>query len=491
MDISTDGKLLITGHDDKSTRIWDIKCWKQLGSPLIGHNENGPNDWVTSVAFSRDGKYAASSSRSDIIIWNVNNAPKTCIFLKIEEDNISSIHFCPDGKYIIASIGNIVRAWDAQNGFQVKDYSGHTSFIRSVAISSDSNFFVSGSNDRTLRVWDFDNSSRSHSFKKWSVRKGISQKPSIEFSPDKLLIATTENTAIRLYNAETGDELITIASAHSDYITDIAFSIDGKSILSGANDGSVRLWELSNPHLFSTLEGHSEGITCVAFSMCGNYFASASKDGSIHIWDTKTRQLIGEHKCSRGVYALAFGPKNKIAIGTYSLIKGEGIYIYDLKTKVEKPLADDALFYGVESISYSPDGKYIIVSESLSNRVRILDANTGDEVLMKLFNDGFSNRVCSIAFNTYGTRFAAMTVLGELKIWDTATGQVLAEIQNEQSYCTDFAFNPEWSLVAIRSDYAISIWDISLDSLLNDTRKMFPPLSPEERAQFHVTSPIN
>ncbi|MCU0288019.1 MAG: hypothetical protein MUF15_16700 [Acidobacteria bacterium] len=72
---------------------------------------------------------------------------------------------------------------------------------------------------------------------------------------------------------------------HLSYVTSVAFSPDGKTLASGSDDNTIRLWDISSKKEAATLMGHSDKVTCVAFSPDGKTIASASDDHTIRLWD--------------------------------------------------------------------------------------------------------------------------------------------------------------------------------------------------------------
>ncbi|KAG6816427.1 hypothetical protein H0H93_008081 [Arthromyces matolae] len=122
---------------------------------------------------------------------------------------------------------------------------GHTDGVTSVAFSSDGSCIVSGSYDRSVRVWD----------------------------------------------TSTGQEL-EVLEGHTDGVTSVALSSDGSRIVSGSVDKSVRVWDASTGQELKVLEGHMHFVNSVAFTRDGNHIVSGSVDKSVRVWDTLTGQEL-------------------------------------------------------------------------------------------------------------------------------------------------------------------------------------------------------
>ncbi|KAG6816769.1 hypothetical protein H0H93_007778 [Arthromyces matolae] len=122
---------------------------------------------------------------------------------------------------------------------------GHTERVTSVAFSSDGSRIVSGSFDRSVRVWD----------------------------------------------ASTGQEL-KVMDGHTERVTSVAFSSDGSRIVSGSFDRSVRVWDASTGQELKVMDGHTERVTSVAFSSDGSRIVSGSCDQTPYIWDNAVQKYI-------------------------------------------------------------------------------------------------------------------------------------------------------------------------------------------------------
>jgi DNA-binding beta-propeller fold protein YncE len=132
---------------------------------------------------------------------------------------------------------------------------GHTDDVNSVAYSPDGAHIVSGSRDRTVRVWD------AQTGKELAVLKGHSNEVnSVAFSPDGAHIASGSfDKTVRVWDAQTGKELA-VLEGHSDWVSSVAFSPDGAHIVSASSDETVRVWDAQTGKELAVLEGHSSDV---------------------------------------------------------------------------------------------------------------------------------------------------------------------------------------------------------------------------------------
>ncbi|KAG8730385.1 hypothetical protein FRC10_002753 [Ceratobasidium sp. 414] len=152
------------------------------------------------------------------------------------------VAYSPDGQHIVSgSYDKTIRIWDAQTGQPLgQPLQGHTWFVTSVAYSPDGAYIASGSHDKTVRIWDAHTGQsicqplRGHT---WFIT-------SVAYSPDgAYIVSGSDDKTIRMWDARTGQAIGPPLHGHTESVSSVAYSPDGASVLSGSHDNTVRIWD--------------------------------------------------------------------------------------------------------------------------------------------------------------------------------------------------------------------------------------------------------
>lgn len=230
--ISPDGRRGLSGAADGQLLLWNIESGAVI-SRLLSFTST-----VHSVAFSPQGdRVLAGVDNKSPILWEVRETGQVTLVHRFESGPVYSLAFSPDGRQALSgSITGTVNLWDLDGKKKIRSLSGHPSIVRSLVYSD--SMVLSASEDGTLIQWNIGDGKVLRSF------SAPSSLLSLAIGPDgRTLLAGLASGGLALIDAENGETLYTF-TGHADKVSGVAF-LDNRTALSGSEDGSLRLWQLS------------------------------------------------------------------------------------------------------------------------------------------------------------------------------------------------------------------------------------------------------
>ncbi|MCP4156581.1 MAG: hypothetical protein GY757_53195 [bacterium] len=364
---SPDSKTLASGAEDQTIRLWDVKTEKTK-ILLTGHSGS-----VRSVSFSPDSKTLASGADDKTIrLWKLG---KEKSLLYGNTHFVNSVSFSPDKRTLASGLrDNSILLWDVDTRKKKKKLTGHREPIKCVSFSPDGKILASGSMDKRIFLWEVD---------KWERKKVLTAHTGyvscVSFSPDSNTLASGSfDRDVRLWNLITGEKKVLgqredqredqRTDQHTDPVHCVSFSLDGKTLASGAEDKTIRLWDGATGKKKIVLKGHTDSINSVAFSPDGKTLASGSSDHTIILWDVATgkkKNVLKEHTGS--IYSVIFSPDGKmLASGGKDTL----IYLRDVETGMVKAVLEGHMNF-VNSVTFLPESNVLLASGANDKTIRL------------------------------------------------------------------------------------------------------------------------
>jgi WD40 repeat protein/serine/threonine protein kinase len=302
---------VIAGKDGK-VRIWETVSRDNLGLQL----PHEKNSMVFGVAYRPDGKYVLTGSGWNkknewggaARLWEVATGRLAHIFP--HEGPVRAVAFGPRDMILTASHDGSACLWNATSGKKLRTVT-HAKWILAAAFSPDGETFLTGSLDQTAQVWLTDTGQPvGESLQHGGGVYCVAYHPT---NPNLVLTGGADRIA-RLWDVGAEKPIVKKRLQHDDAVWVVAFSHDGKMILTASTDKTAWLCETETENAPRRLVGHQGPINAAAFSPDGLSVITASSDETARLWDTssgkETHSLVHES----AVTAAAFSPNGELIL---------------------------------------------------------------------------------------------------------------------------------------------------------------------------------
>ncbi len=365
---ATDGQTIAAAWSTGIARTWNVEM-RRPASELLRLDH-----FATSLAFRpKRSQLIVGSERTDLVIWDIPSLETAAP--TINQREVEAVAYSRDGKFAATgSSRGSARIRDGKTGRSAGKILQHRGRVRSVVFRPDGAVVLTASNDGTARMWNTSSGDAHGELLNHRLAPGsTAEVTSAAFSPAGQIIATGTNTGmVRLWDGDSG-ELVSEFDRVDGSTRSICFSPRGDYFAAGFSfpESGLRLWDTASGKLLWK-GAHRETVRTVAFSPDGGLLISTSNDDTARFWDVRSGQPIGQEMVHRGeVFAAAFSPDGRLAVtGGYDAT----VRLWDVPSgrPVGEPMRHEGMVF---STAFSSDGTRLLTG-SADRTARLWDVAT-------------------------------------------------------------------------------------------------------------------
>jgi WD40 repeat protein len=461
---SPDGKLLVSVSEDHQVIVWDFARRMRLKT-LTEHT--GP---VTTIAFSPDGKWFVTGGQDHTtILWNAATLTKELIW-NDQHEPIVRTSFSPDSSLLIYATYNRWVVRETKSWTKVKDAADligpHGNYVylengRLIASSIGTVWDVASGEERIRsaawggnwialgpdgkRAVIIDPHGLLKTVDHLLTPQSLRVQPAhhdhgraVEYSPDGKLFATGSERVL-LWDAATATRIAPLE--YDSAVWSVAFSPDGRWLVSTHGDGSILIWDVANRELEANLRQHSGAVRAITFSPDGKRLATGGDDHSVILWDAESGQkqsVLTVHETRVG--AVAFSPD-----GTWFVTSDQNgsIIRHDSGRAEPRWKASGSLDYTSYCLAISPDGRFIASSFG------VYSADDGHTLFLD--QNGWHG-IYSVAFTRDGKRLVGASDSGHVIVLDTETWELVERQQWSNTPLVAISLSPDGNQIVTGGD---------------------------------------
>lgn len=480
LEYSPDGRWMAAAHSTTLT-VWDAVDGQEV-LRVTSPSSAGIVPQIRTIAFSPDGERLVTGTDSGIVqVWAVPTGKM--IAQMAHDDSVWSVAFGPDGSLVLSSDGGAAKVWRAASGRLVSTRESSSMLLST--FSRDGKLVASGY--VTMTVWDASTGTELLTIER-DHHLGLPVIRSIAFAPDGARVAWGEGAElfggytrygggpapavggdVFVVDVATGERLLHLK--HSDSVFSLAYSADGRYLLSASADGSAKVWDAATGAEVSRF-AHAASVLGAAFTMDDDWVLSVSSDGIAYLWEARTGKEILRMATGANVRASGFAVSQaaqQVAIG----YEDRSLAVWDTAGGV---VFGPQHARPISQLLYDPSGAWLATA-SWDQSACTWDASSGRRIACV----SHPAEITALAVSPDGSLLVSGSRDGSVRLWDPRTGSDKGSIPIQAGTISDLAFSADGSRLAVGAglpssggwhlwrtmqlnmpvgSYAISVWEM-------------------------------
>jgi WD40 repeat protein len=471
---SPDGRHVLTGSFDNTLRLWEAATGKEVKS--FG-GPSGHQNHILTVAFSPDGRLLASGGMDNTVrLWDspiggplreyVHTAPVNA--LAVSPDGTRLAGACKDGT---------IKVWNTADGKQLLSLAGHTGPVTGLAFAGNGQLLASSGSDRMVRFWNVANGQPAGALGTHAAAVNA-----MVMVGNNLACTASDDGLLKLWRVPVPAPRN--LAAHTDVVTALTISPDGRTVVTGSADKTLRLSNFDNGQPLKQFQGPTAAISAVALASNNATVAAGTAHGKLYLWNTADNKLLSDGVAHSGaVTAVAFHPQNNqlltadgqglLKLWTIAVVKKPG---QQDRTEVKPAKMFEAHTGGVAAVAFHSNGSQVL-SGGADRLVKLWDLTTGKVV--RTYGP-MGGPVTAVAFSRDFVQVGAAGGKTAV-VWNAADGKEVLSVAHPADV-TALSFNADKTWIATgAADNEVRVWDVATGKEL----EFFPQAGPIRAVAFH------
>jgi WD40 repeat protein len=375
---------------------------------------------------------------------------------------VTAVAVTPDRQRAVSgSSDRTLKVWDLRSGGVIRTLEGHTAGVWAIALALDGQRAVSGSSDQTVKVWDLERGVAIRTFK--GHTGGVN---AVAVTPDgRRAVSAAFDQTLRVWDLERGRVIRTLKGSAD--VEAVAITADGRRVISCGRN--LKVWDVGRRRVIHTLEGHSRLMSAVAATPDGRRAVSGSSDWLLQVWDLERGQLIRTLRTFGKLRAVAMTPDGRLAVASSSdwlFSLGPMLQVCDLERgeRIRNLVGHSG---EIRAVAVTPDGQRA-VSGSDDRTVKVWDlerhqlVRAGERHWLGLW---------AVTVTPDGKYAISGSEDRTLKVWDLKRGTVIRTLEGHRGLIMTVAVTPDGQrAVSGSDDGTVKVWDLQRAEVIRSMR---------------------
>jgi WD40 repeat protein len=454
---SHDGNLIATGGG--SDTVLAVRIWNAKTGDLV--NVLDLTGRVADLAFSPNDKLLATAGSDDTVARILNLAKegaqatitqhRSGVVSVVFRDNASLITAGRDGRAIVSSVAA---------GFELANLAGHSGPLEGADVTRDGSLIATWSQDGTARIWDGRvGNPIAGDVGKHDLPAGARSGPLVAYSSNGryMLSAGADGTAHLWVSGRQP-----LVMEHGAAVSTAAFSGNGARVITGGADGTARVWSVPSGRPVAQLS-HGAAVTGARLTPNGRLAVTADRDGDVRVWNVATGSVVRRYELGGSINDLELSRDGRFAVAASS---NKLAAVYGVAAKSELLLRGHT--DEVVAAVFSPDGARVATA-SADSTARIWNARSGASIELP----GHSAALTALAFNNTGSLLATTGADSDIRAWNGRSGAEVAVLRGHSGQVNDVTFSADGRWIASAGPLSAGIWQVSRRGAWRDTPLYF------------------